>query len=65
MVKNKLKCKIKNIETVKKSEFLNFYNRRFYNANCFGSLNKNYHSFKSTDIIDSIFEAHWNKTYYE
>ena len=35
---------MENIETIKESEFLDFYNSRTYNANCFnddGSLNKN------------------------
>ena len=57
---------MKNIETIKECEFLNFYNDRTYSANCFnedGSLNKNYNSFKSTGIIASIFEDHWDKTY--
>ena len=57
---------MENIETIKECEFLNFYNNRTYNANCFnddGSLNKNYNSFKSTGIIASIFEDHWYKTY--
>lgn len=54
------------IENIKECEFLNFYNDRTYIANCFndnGSLNKNYNSFKSTGIIASIFEDHWNNTY--
>src|SRR5699024_3947138 len=49
-------------------EFLEFYNSRTFNANCFnddGSLNKNYNSFKSTGIIASIFEDHWENTYLE
>ena len=57
---------MENIETIKESEFLDFYNSRTYNANWFnddGSLNKNYNSFKSTGIIASIFEDHWDKTY--
>ena len=57
---------MENIETIKESEFLDFYNSRTYNANCFnddGSLNKNYNSFKSTGIIASIFEDHWAETY--
>ena len=57
---------MENIETIKECEFLDFYNSRTYNANCFnddGSLNKNYNSFKSTGIISSIFEEHWAETY--
>ena len=57
---------MENIETIKECDFLNFYNNRLYNANCFntdGSLNENYNSFKSTGIIASIFEDHWDKTY--
>ena len=57
---------MENSETIKECDFLNFYNNRLYNANCFntdGSLNKNYNSFKSTGIIASIFEDHWDKTY--
>ena len=57
---------MENIETIKESEFLDFYNSRTYNANCFnddGSLNKNYNSFKSTGIIAQIFEEHWDSTY--
>ena len=57
---------MENIETIKESEFLDFYNSRTYNANCFnddGSLNKNYNSFKSTGIIAQIFEDHWDSTY--
>lgn len=57
---------MENIETIKESEFLDFYNKRTYTANCFneyGSLNKNYNSFKSTGIIASIFEYYWEKTY--
>lgn len=57
---------MENIETIKVSEFLDFYNTRTYTANCFnedGSLNKNYNSFKSTGIIATIFEDHWAKTY--
>ena len=59
---------MKNIETIKEYEFLEFYNSRTFNANCFnddGSLNKNYNSFKSTGIIASIFEDHWEYTYLE
>ena len=57
---------MENIKTIKESEFLDFYNKRTYTANCFnedGSLNKNYNSFKSTGVIASIFEDHWEKTY--
>ena len=56
------------IETINEYEFLEFYNSRSFNANCFnndGSLNKNYNSFKSTGVIASIFEDHWEKTYLE
>ena len=59
---------MKDIETIKEYEFLEFYNSRTFNANCFnddGSLNKNYNSFKSTGIIASIFEDHWENTYLE
>ena len=58
---------MENIKTIKESEFLDFYNSRTYNANCFnddGSLNKNYNSFKSTGIIAQIFEEHWDYTYF-
>ena len=54
---------MENIETIKESEFLDFYNSRTYTANCFnddGSLNKNYNSFKSTGIIATIFEDRIN-----
>ena len=57
---------MENIETIKESEFLEFYNSRTFSANCFnedGSLNKNYNSFKSTGIIASIFEDHWESFY--
>ena len=57
---------MENIETIKECEFLDFYNSRTYTANCFnqdGSLNKNYNSFKSTGVIATIFEDHWEKTY--
>ncbi len=57
---------MENIETIKESEFLEFYNSRTYSANCFnddGSLNKNYNSFKTTGIIATIFEDHWEQTY--
>ena len=59
---------MENIETIKECEFLEFYNSRSFSANCFnpdGSLNKNYNSFKSTGLIASIFEDHWEKTYLE
>ena len=45
---------MENIETINENDFIDFYNPRTYNANCFyddGSLNKNYNSFKSTGII--------------
>ena len=57
-----------NIETIKECEFFDFYNSRTYTANCFnedGSLNKNYNSFKSTGVIATIFEDHWDKTYFD
>ena len=57
---------MKSVETINEIDFLEFYNSRTYNANCFnddGSLNKNYNSFKTTGIISSIFEDHWEKTY--
>lgn len=57
---------MESIETIKEGDFLDFYNSRSYSANCFnsdGSLNKNYNSFKSTGIIATIFEDHWDKTY--
>ena len=63
-----LRGNMKDIETIKEYEFLEFYNSRTFNANCFnddGSLNKNYNSFKSTGIIASIFEDHWENTYLE
>ena len=44
------------------------HNPELSNANCFnddGSLNKGYNSFKSTGIIASIFEDHWENTYLE
>ncbi len=59
---------MKDIETIKEYEFLEFYNSRTFNVNCFNddaSLNKNYNSFKSTGIIASIFEDHWENTYLE
>lgn len=59
---------MENIETIKESEFLEFYNSRTYTANCFnkdGSLNKNYNSFKTTGIIASIFEDYWEQTYFD
>ena len=49
---------MENIETINESEFLDFYNKRTYTANCFnedGSLNKNYNSFKSAGIIGFNF----------
>lgn len=57
---------MENIETIKESNFLDFYNSRTFSANCFnqdGSLNKNYNSFKSTGVIASIFDEHWDSTY--
>ena len=57
---------MESIETINENDFIDFYNSRTYNANCFnddGSLNKNYNSFKSTGIIAQIFDDHWNSTY--
>lgn len=57
---------MKSIETINQNDFLEFYNSRTYNFNCFnkdGSLNKNYNSFKTTGVIASIFEDHWDFTY--
>ena len=57
---------MESVETIKENEFLEFYNSRTYNANYFnedGSLNKNYNSFKTTGVIASIFEDHWESTY--
>lgn len=57
---------MENIQYIKECEFLDFYNSRTYTSNCFnedGSLNKNYNSFKSTGVIASIFEDHWQSTY--
>ena len=57
---------MESIETINENDFLDFYNSRTYNANCFnddGSLNKNYNSFKSTGIIAQIFDDHWDSTY--
>lgn len=54
---------MENRDVIKESEFLEFYNSRSYNANCFnsdGSLNKNYNSFKKTGLIATIFEDHWD-----
>jgi len=44
--------------------FLDYFNSRTFDANCFnpdGSLNKNYNSFKKTGVIAQIFEDHWNE----
>jgi hypothetical protein len=52
---------MESVETIKENQFLEFYNSRTYNANCFnedGSLNKNYNSSKTTGVIASIFEDH-------
>ena len=57
---------MENIKIVKEYEFIEFYNSRRFEANCFnedGSLNKNYNSFKSTGLIASIFEDHWEHVY--
>lgn len=51
---------------IRESEFLDFYNSRSFNANCFnsdGSLNKNYNSKKVTGTIAQIFEDHWDSFY--
>ena len=51
---------------INESEFLDFYNSRSFNANCFnddGSLNKNYNSKKVTGTIAQIFEDHWDNFY--
>ena len=57
---------MESVETIKENQFLEFYNSRTYNANCFnedGSLNKNYNSSKTTGVIASIFEDHWEQVY--
>ena len=57
---------MENKKIIKEDEFIEFYNSRRYEANCFnedGSLNKNYNSFKSTGLIASIFEDHWEQVY--
>lgn len=57
---------MESIETINGNDFFEFYNSRAYTANCFnddGSLNKNYNSFKTTGVIASIFEDHWDTTY--
>ena len=57
---------IVNKDIVQECEFLEFYNNRSYDANCFnidGSLNKNYNSFKKSGTIATIFEDHWNNIY--
>lgn len=59
--------KSKEINETELSKFLDFYNSRTFDANCFnedGSLNKNYNSFKKTGIIATILEEHWDKVYY-
>ena len=46
---------MKSVETIKEKDFLEFYNSRTYNANCFnddGSLNKNYNSFKEKHLLN-------------
>lgn len=51
---------------INESKFLDFYNSRTFNANCFnddGSLNKNYNSKKVTGTIAQVFEDHWDKFY--
>ena len=57
---------MENIETIEESKYLEFYNSRSYEANCFnedGSLNKNYNYFKSTGIIAQILDEHWENVY--
>lgn len=47
-------------------EFLDFYNNRSFNANCFnpdGSINKNYNSKKVTSTIADILEDHRDDYY--
>ena len=61
-----VEVKMENIETIKECDFLKFYNSRTYTANCFnedGSLNKNYNSSKTTGVIATIFEDHWEQVY--
>ena len=51
---------------IRECDFLDFYNSRSFNANCFnpnGSLNKNYNSKKVTGTIVQIFEDHWEAFY--
>lgn len=51
---------------IRECDFLDFYNSRSFNANCFnpnGSLNKNYNSKKVTGTIAQIFEDHWETFY--
>ena len=51
---------------INESQFLDFYNSRTFDANCFnsdGSLNKNYNSKKVTGTIAQIFEDHWDDFY--
>lgn len=48
---------------IEETEFLNYFNNRIFNDNMFkpyGSLNKNYNSFKKTGTIAQIFEDHWD-----
>lgn len=59
---------MENKKIIKENEFIEFYNSRRYEANCFnedGSLNKNYNFFKSTGLIASIFEDHWKEVYFK
>lgn len=54
------------ISIIDEKDFLNFYNSRTFNADCFnfdGSLNKYYNSFKSTGLIASIFQDFWIDVY--
>ena len=54
------------VDIISEKDFLSFYNERAFTANCFnsdGSLNKNYNSHKSTGIIASIFDDHWDVVY--
>ena len=57
---------MENKKVIKENEFIESYNSRRYEANCFnedGSLNKNHNFFKSTGLIASIFEDHWKEVY--
>ena len=57
---------MKNNNVINESDFLEFYNSRTFDANCFnndGTLNKNYNSLKKTGIIATILEDHWDNVY--